>query len=117
VTNPRISKTNQWKGFIGFQTISNMFEVVFYRQSFYILLRGQFLGDVPFNHNFHIPSFTLQKLRDMNMGDVCGFNFHLVWLPCLNPPFHTKSTFKKGDFVRFWISMDWDNGVWPMLSI
>jgi hypothetical protein len=27
------------------------------------------------------------------------------------------STFEKGDFVRFWILMDWDNKIHPMLGI
>jgi len=42
----------------------------------------------------------------------------LFWSPCLNPFFHTKSTLKKGDFVGFWILMEyWDNGIYPMFSI
>jgi hypothetical protein len=28
-----------------------------------------------------------------------------------------KQTFEKGDFVRFWILMDWDNEICPMLGI
>jgi hypothetical protein len=28
----------------------------------------------------------------------------LFWPSCLNPYFHTKSTFEKGDFAKFWIS-------------
>jgi hypothetical protein len=39
----------------------------------------------------------------------------LFWPPCLNPSLHTKTTFKKGDFVEFWILMDHENGIHPML--
>jgi len=115
--NPKTCKNDQWKGFKGFETIPSMFEAILYHWFFYILLKGNFFGDVPFNHNSHIPSFTLQKFKDMSMGDVCSLIATLFWPPCLNPSFHTKSTFEKGDFARFWISMDWDNGVWPMFWI
>jgi hypothetical protein len=30
----------------------------------------------------------------------------LFLLSYLNPSFHTKSTFEKGDFAKFWILMD-----------
>jgi hypothetical protein len=86
-TNPRTCKDDQWKGFIGFETIPNMSEVIFYPKFFYILLRGQILGDVAFNYNLHIPLFTLQKLKDTSMGDVCGFNCHLVLASMLKPIF------------------------------
>jgi hypothetical protein len=33
---------------------------------------------IPFNWNLFIPLFILQKLKNMSMGDVCGFNCHLV---------------------------------------
>jgi hypothetical protein len=75
------------------------------------LLRGQIFGIVPFDQSLDIPSFTLQKFKDTSMGDVCGFNCHLVLASNQNPSFHTKSTFEKGDFVGFWISMDWDNEI------
>jgi hypothetical protein len=75
------------KGFIGFETIPSMSEVIISRQYFYILLRGQILGNVPLNRNLHIPSFTLEKLRDMSMGDVCGFNCHLVLASMPKPIF------------------------------
>jgi hypothetical protein len=39
----------------------------------------------------------------------------LFWSPCLNSSFHTNSTFDKGDFAGFCLSMDWDNRVHPML--
>jgi len=78
VTNPRTCKIDQWKGFISFETIPSMYEVIFYCRFFYILLRGQILGDVPLDRNLHISSFTLQKLKDTSMGDVCDFNCHLV---------------------------------------
>ncbi len=117
MTNPRTCQNDQWKGFWGFETIPSMFKVIFYHNFFYILLKGQILEDVPFNHSLYIPSFTLQKLRDMSMGMHAISIVTLFWPPCLNPSFHTKSTFKKGDFARFWILMDWDNGVRPMLWI
>jgi hypothetical protein len=50
----------------------------------------------------------------MSMGDVCGFNCHLILASMLKPSIHTKSTFEKGEFAKFWISMDWDNGIRPM---
>jgi hypothetical protein len=77
MTNPKICKNDQGKRFIGFETIPNMSEVNIYHQFIYILLRGQILGEVPLDCNLHIPSFTLQKLKDTSMGDVCGFNCHL----------------------------------------
>jgi hypothetical protein len=40
MTNPRTCKNDQWKGFLGFETIPNMSEVIFFCQIFYILLRG-----------------------------------------------------------------------------
>jgi hypothetical protein len=73
--------------FIGFETIQSMSEVIIYFQFFYIMLKEQILGDVPFDHNLHIPLFTLQKLRDMSMGDVCGFNCHLVLTSMPKPIF------------------------------
>jgi hypothetical protein len=87
MTNPRTCKNDQWKRFVGFETISNMSKVIIYYQFFYILLRGQILGNVPLDHSLHIPSFTLQKLRDMSMGDVCGFNCHLVLASMPKPIF------------------------------
>jgi hypothetical protein len=104
MTNLITSKNDQWKGFIGFETIPSMFKVILYCWCFYIFLRGQILGDVPLNHNLHIPSFTLQNLetRAWGMYEVST----LFWPPCLNPSFHTKSIFEKGDFVEFWILMD-----------
>jgi len=86
-TNPRTCKNDQWKRFVGFETIPNMSKVIIYYQFFYILLRGQILGNVPLDHSLHIPSFTLQKLRDMSMGDVCGFNCHLVLASMPKPIF------------------------------
>jgi len=77
-TNLITCNNDQWKGFIGFETIPSMFKVIFYLWFFYIFLRGQILGDVPLDCSLHIPSFTFQKLRDMSVGDVCGFNCHLV---------------------------------------
>ncbi len=41
----------------------------------------------------------------------------LFWLLCLNPFFHTKSTFEKNDFAMFWILIDWDNKVCFVLWI
>jgi hypothetical protein len=87
MTNPRTCKNDNGKGFISFETIPSMSEVIISRQFFYILLRGQILGNVPLNRNLHIPSFTLEKLRDMSMGDVCGFNCHLVLASMPKPIF------------------------------
>ncbi len=103
--------------FIGFETILSMYNVIFHHWIFYIFLKGQIFGGVPLNHNLHIPSFTLQKLRNTSMGMYAVTIATLFWPPSLNPSFHTKSTFEKGDFVEFWILMDWDNGVCPMLWI
>ncbi len=71
--NPKIYKNDQWKGFIGFKTILSVSEVIFYHQFFYILLKGQILGNVPLHHNMHIPLFTLQKLRNTSMGGCMQF--------------------------------------------
>ncbi len=106
MTNLRTCKNDQWKGFIGFETIPSMSKVIFYYWFFYIFLKGQILGDVPLNHNLHIPLFTLQKFRNTSIGMYVVSIATLFWPPCLNPSFHTKSTFEKGDFVKFWISMD-----------
>jgi hypothetical protein len=48
---------------------------------------GGVFGDVPFNRSLHIPLFTLQKLKDMNMGDVCDFNYHVVLASMHKPMF------------------------------
>jgi hypothetical protein len=64
-----------------------MSEVIIYYQFLYTLLKGQIIGDVPHDHSLHIPSFTLQKLKDMSMGDVCGFNCHLVLASMPKPIF------------------------------
>jgi hypothetical protein len=40
---------------LGFETIPNMSKVIFYCWFFYIFLKGQILGDVPFDRNLHIP--------------------------------------------------------------
>ncbi len=78
---------------------------------FYISWGDKFVGYVPLNWSLHILSFTLQKLRNTSMGMYVVSIATLFWPPCLNPSFHTKSTFKKCDFVGFCISMDWNNGV------
>jgi hypothetical protein len=114
MTNPKTCKNDKWKGFISFEIIPSMSGVILYHQIFNILLRGQFFGNVPFDHSLHIPSFTLQKLKDTSMGDYAVSIATLFWPPCFNPSFHTKSTFENGDFVKFWTSMDWDNGIQPM---
>ncbi len=77
-TNPRTCKNYQWKRFIGFETIPIMSEVIIYCPFFYTSLKGQIIGDVPLDRNLHILSFTLQKLRNTSMEDVCGFKYHLV---------------------------------------
>ncbi len=50
-------------------------------------LRGQILGNVPFDCSLHILSFTFQKLIDRSVGDVCGFNYHLVLASMPKPIF------------------------------
>ncbi len=57
--NPRNLKNDQWIRFIGFEMVPNMFEVIFYRQIFYILLKGKILRYVPLNYSSYIPLFTL----------------------------------------------------------
>jgi len=94
-TNFRTCKNDQWKGFIGFETIQSMSKVILYHWFFYILLREQIVGDVPLNHSLHIPSFTLQKLRDMNMGDVCSLNCHLVFASMPKPIFSHQVYIRK----------------------
>ncbi len=59
----------------------------FCHRIFHILLMGQILLYVPFHQSFHILSFTLQKFKDTNMGDVCGFNYHLVLASMPKPIF------------------------------
>jgi len=59
MTNFRTCKNDRWKGFISFETVPSMSKVIFYRWVFYIFLRGQILGDVPFDHSLHIPLFML----------------------------------------------------------
>ncbi len=61
--------------------------MIIYRWFFYIFLRGKILGDVQLDRSLHIPLFTLQKLKDMNMGDVCNFNCHFVLAPMPKPIF------------------------------
>jgi len=114
-SNFKTCKNDQWKSFIGFETIPSMSKVIIYCRFFYILLRGQILRDVPLNCSLHIPLFTLQKGRDTSMRDVCGFNYHLVLASMLKPIFSHQVHIRESDFVEFWILMDWDNGVCPML--
>ncbi len=64
-----------------------MSEVIFYCQVFYIFLKEQILGDVPLDHSLHIPLFILENLKNTSMGDVCGFNCHLVLASMLKPIF------------------------------
>ncbi len=106
--NPKTCKNDQWKGFIGFETILSISKAILYHWFFYIFLKEQILGDVAFNCSLFIPLFNLQKIRDTSMGGVNVVSIAtLFWPPCLNPYFHTKSTtFKKCDFAKFWILMD-----------
>jgi hypothetical protein len=85
--NFKTYQNDQWKGFIGFQTIASMSEVILYCRFFYIFLKGQILGDVPFYRSLHILLFTLQKLKDTSVGDVCGFNCLLVLASMPKPIF------------------------------
>ncbi len=94
--NLRTCKKDQWKGFIGFETIPSMYKVIFYRHFFYILLKGKILGNVPLNYSLHIPLFFLQKLRDTSMGNVCSFNCHLVLASMPKPIFpHQVHTWER----------------------
>jgi hypothetical protein len=116
-TNLRTCKNDQWKGFIGFETIPSMFKVIFYCWFFYIFSRDKFL------EMFHSTVICISLHSPCKTSKTQAWGMYVVsittlfWLPCLNPSFHTKFTFEKGDFVWFWISMDWDNGVCPMLWI
>jgi hypothetical protein len=92
-----------------------MAKVIFYRWFFNILLKGQIFGDVPFDHSLHIPCSPCKNLETRTWRMYAVSIATLLWPACLNPSFHTKSTFKKGDYANFWILMDWDNGVHPML--
>jgi len=107
-TNFRTCKKDQRKGFIGFETIASMSKVIFYRWLFYIFLNGHIFRDVPFDHNLHIPSFTLQKLRNTSRGIYVVSIAPLFWPPCLNPSFHTKSTFEKGTKEKPCIRSPWN---------
>ncbi len=51
------------------------------------LVEGTFFLYVPFHQSLNIPLFILQKLRNTNMGDVCGLNCHLVLTFMLKPIF------------------------------
>jgi hypothetical protein len=84
--NLKTCKNDQWR-FIGFKTIPSMSKMTFYRWIFYIFSSGQIFGYVPLNWSLHIPSFTLQKLRDTSMGFVFGFNCHLVLASMFKPIF------------------------------
>jgi hypothetical protein len=46
MTNLKTCKSDQWKAFLGFETITSMFEVIIYHWIFYIFLKGQILGNV-----------------------------------------------------------------------
>jgi hypothetical protein len=46
MTNHKTYKNDYWKGFLGFETITSMFKVIIYYWIFYIILRGQILGNV-----------------------------------------------------------------------
>jgi hypothetical protein len=83
IINPKTFKSEQWKGFIGFENIPSMSKVILYHWFFYIFLRERILGDVALDCSLHIPLFTLEKLRDTSMGDECDFNcqFFLASMP------------------------------------
>jgi len=116
-TNVKSCKNDQWKGFIGFETIQSMFKVIFYHQFFYILLRDKSLE---ISHSTTIcisPCSRCKSSETRTWGMYAVSIATLFWSPCLNPSFDTNSTFNKGDFAEFWISLDWDNGIHPMLRI
>ncbi len=70
-----------------FQNHTKYVQSDFLSLNFLHFLDGQIFGYVPLNWSLHIPSFTLQKLRDTSMGFVCGFNCHLVLASMLKPIF------------------------------
>ncbi len=77
-----------------------MFKVIFYRQISHILFKGQMFSYIPFDRNLCIPLFTLQKLKNMNMGDVCCFNCHLVLASVPKPIFAHQVHIWKRWFYR-----------------
>ncbi len=74
--------------------------------------------DSLFFHCFSL-GLTFESLKELGARQTWGmYAVSIVTLFCLPCGFfHTKSTFEKGDFVEFWISMDWDNWIRPMLWI
>ncbi len=116
-TNPRTCKHDQWIGFIGFETIPSMSKLIFYHHFFNILLRGKILEMFHSTAICISPCWPYKNSKTWAWGMFAVSIATLFWSPCQNPSFHTKSTFKKGDFAGFWISMDWDNGIHPMLWI
>jgi len=40
--------------------------------------KSQMFSYIPFDWNLCISLFTLHKLKNMSMEDVCNFNYHLV---------------------------------------
>jgi hypothetical protein len=87
MTNLRICKNNQWKRFIGFETIPTMSEVILHHRFFYIFLKGQILGDV---HSIIICIYfrsPCKKIKNTSMGDVCSLNCQLVLVSMPKPIF------------------------------
>ncbi len=105
--NLRTCKNDQRKRFIDFETIPSMSEVIFYCQ-------------VKFLEMFHSIVVCISPCSTYKDSETQAWGMYVVsiatlfWPPWLNH-FHNKSTFEKGDFAKFWILIDWDNGVCPML--
>jgi hypothetical protein len=113
----KLAKMTNGKMVYRFQNHIKYVQSDFLLLNFLHFLDGQSFEYVPLNWSLHILSFTLQKLRDTSMGFVCGFNYHLVLASMPKPIFPHQVHIQKRWLVKFWISMDWNNGVHPMLWI
>ncbi len=83
---------------------------------FYIFLWEYSLISVPLHSGTFMASFIIYKFQDLCMWDVCTFNPDYMCPSMSNIFFHTKSMLLKGDFFRFWISIDWDFETRPMFE-
>jgi hypothetical protein len=95
-TNLRTCKNDQWKGFIGFETIQSMSKVILYHWFFYKLLEMFHSTIVCIS-----PRSPYKNLETWIWGMYVASIATLFLPPCLNPSFHTKCTFEKGDFAGF----------------
>ncbi len=111
--NPRTCKNDQWRRVYRFWNHTKYV----WGDFFTFCWRDKFL------EMFHLtavcisPHSPCKNLETRAWGMYAISIATMFWPPCLNPYFQTRSTFEKGDFAKFWISMDWDNEVHPMLWI